>query len=807
MSVTRPERTWVGHERQAPRRPADPGGTRHLRRRLHAARHAARCRATQPVRPRAYHTDRHHRGAEGARRGRRADRPGRAEVRRADAGVLRRAGRRSTPSHREGPLRRRGRGGRRGDVALRGRGRLPAHRRRVRAIAARQRSVRADEARRAPSARDARRATSSSSGRSRSATWPATSPAPTRVVKPHAALAPDGRAADRDGRRRRQLRPVQRQDDRLVEHQHVQLHPVGVRRCCACRTIGSSSSPASSAAASAASTCSAKCFSIAGALTKATGRPVKFMEDRDRQPRRQRQRRARIASTTPSSRATRRRDASSACASTSSTTTAPTSCSGRATRNALSQPTGPYRIGIWSTAVQAVLTNKVQQGFFRGAGSDAGNFALERLVDAAAEELRIDRRRVAPAQPHPAGPVPVQDPDRQRLRHWRLPGACSTRRWRAADLDVLARRAGALRQEGRYIGIGLATCQQRTRTARPSVVLVPQAAVPGMSTPESVSVSIDAFGGVCVTLFSPVLGQLAGDGRRPAGRRGVRHRPGDVAIDYADSQAGAMSAGPGGCRADRDALRRGARRAAGRVKEKMFRIAAHLLEASPEDIELAEGSVRCGCAPERALTLGGHGAQGVPVQARPAGRRWRAGSTATFTYDHPYATQALRRPQGPRRLLPDRGARRHVPVVEVDPETGHVHFLEYLAVHDCGTVDESAAAGRPDPRRDRPGHRRGADGGVRLRRRRPARTSTFMEYLLPTAHDVPAIRCAPRDALAVHRARREGRRRRRADGRAGALATAVEDALRPFGVRVDELPMTPERIVIWIEQARQNQKT
>ena len=58
--------------------------------------------------------------------------------------------------------------------------------------------------------------------------------------------------------------------------------------------------------------------------------------------------------------------------------------------NALAQVTGPYRMASFEYSVQCVLTNKCQQGVFRGAGSDAGNFCLERLVDAAAQELSID---------------------------------------------------------------------------------------------------------------------------------------------------------------------------------------------------------------------------------------------------------------------------------------------------------------------------------------------------------------------------------------------------------------------------------
>src|SRR4029079_19629053 len=74
--------------------------------------------------------------------------------------------------------------------------------------------------------------------------------------------------------------------------------------------------------------------------------------------------------------------------------------------NALSQPTGPYRIGSLSYEISCVLRNKVQQGFFRGAGADPGNLILERLVDGAAEELGIDRVEIRRGHFIPPEPVP-----------------------------------------------------------------------------------------------------------------------------------------------------------------------------------------------------------------------------------------------------------------------------------------------------------------------------------------------------------------------------------------------------------------
>ena len=129
--------------------------------------------------------------------------------------------------------------------------------------------------------------------------------------------------------------------------------------------------------------------------------------------------------------------------------------------NALSQPTGPYRIGSLRYEISCVLTNKVQQGFFRGAGADPGNFILERLVDAAADELGIERRRDPAAELHPARAVPVQGPDRQHVRQRQLRGRARPRAGARRPQRTGRPSRRRLRAEGRYIGIGLASCQER----------------------------------------------------------------------------------------------------------------------------------------------------------------------------------------------------------------------------------------------------------------------------------------------------------------------------------------------------------
>ena len=117
--------------------------------------------------------------------------------------------------------------------------------------------------------------------------------------------------------------------------------------------------------------------------------------------------------------------------------------------NALAQVTGPYRIGSVDYTVQCVLTNKCQQGVFRGAGSDAGNFCLERLVDAAAQELGVDRVELRRRNFIGADRVPLQDAGRQHLRQRRLSGRAGPARSRWPALPELRDMQAEARAQGR----------------------------------------------------------------------------------------------------------------------------------------------------------------------------------------------------------------------------------------------------------------------------------------------------------------------------------------------------------------------
>jgi CO/xanthine dehydrogenase Mo-binding subunit len=544
-----------------------------------------------------------------------------------------------------------------------------------------------------------------------------------------------------------------------------------------------------------------KCFAIAGALTKATGRPVKFIEDR-------------IDNLAANDNVGPDRFYDAELALSEDGTFvglrlqivddygAYFQFAHGQHGNALSQPTGPYRIGALEYGIKCVLTNKVQQGFFRGAGSDPGNFALERLVDAAAEELGADpaelRRKnfIKPDEfPFKTPTGNVYDSGNYARVLDRAVSEGRVEHWRGEQQR--------LRAEGRYIGIGLASCQERSAySATEWWFWYDKPPFPLTTTPESAKLSIDAFGGFLLTLGCPFWGNSPSTVAAQVVAEEFGIDPASIAIDYADSQSGALSAGPGGSRLT--VMLSGAARGASRkVKDKLFRIAAHLLEASASDLELVDGSVRVKGAPARSMSIGDVALKAhlfkldIPVEEE-------SGLSATFTYDHPFTTKPSDDRKDMGAFYPIVSHACHVPVVEVDPETGLVTVLDYLAVNDCGTVMnpkllEGQVVG---------GIAQGI-GAALLEEyvydeHGQLATSTFMDYLLPTAYDVPPhVRVvheetpSPFTEFGVKGGGEGGRMVAPI-----ALACAVEDALRPFGVRVDELPMTPERIVSWIEASR-----
>jgi CO/xanthine dehydrogenase Mo-binding subunit len=472
--------------------------------------------------------------------------------------------------------------------------------------------------------------------------------------------------------------------------------------------------------------------------------------------------------------------------------------------NALSQIVGPYKIRSVDLNITAVFTNKCQQGAYRGFGSEVSNFVIERLVDAAVDELQLDpvefrRKNFIQRQEFPYK-IPTGN-----LYDSGNYSAVLDEALRLLDYEGWRRKQEEYRKQGRYVGIGVATCQERSVfSATEFWMLNEDAGFALTSSPEGVSIKIDPLGKVIVSLNAPFWGNSPETMATMILAEQLKIDPDDISVAYSDTDHGLAGTGPGGSRYT--VMVAGAIvGAAGMIKEKLFRVASHMLEASAGDLELRDGKVGVKGAPGLQKTVAE-----VAMHAHffrlsmPDDPTLTSGIDAAYTYDHPLTTLPSDDRSDLGIFYPIMGHMCHMPVVEVDPGTGQVSFLDYVAVHDCGTMVNPMTLA---------GHVRGgtAQGiGTALYEQYyydeqgQLLTASYADYLIPTLHEVPAnVRVghietpSPFTEYGIKGGGEGGRM-----GAPPALCSAIEDALRPLGVKIDAMPVTPRRLRTLIREAQ-----
>jgi len=475
--------------------------------------------------------------------------------------------------------------------------------------------------------------------------------------------------------------------------------------------------------------------------------------------------------------------------------------------NSLSQITGPYRLRSVRLDLTAVLTNKCQQGAYRGFGSDVSNFVLERMVDTAIAELNDDpiefRRRnfIQPDQ------FPYLIPTGNMYDSGNYP-AVLDRALGLLDYAGWRKKQAEARQNGRYIGIGVATCQERSVFSATEFWMLNEE--PGFaltSSPESVSLKMDPTGKVYVALQAPFWGNSPETVATQVLAEQLQIDPQDIIVTYSDSDHGLNGTGPGGSRFT-VMLAGAVVGAAHQLREKLIRVAAHMMEADTNDLELRDGKVGVRGVPGMEKTFAE-----VALHAHyfrlsmPDDPSLTSGLDAAHVYDHPVTTLPADDRKDLGIFYPIMGHMCHLPVVEVDIETGKVRFLAYVAVHDCGTLVNPMTLA---------GHVRGgvAQGiGTALYERYyydqqgQLLTASFMDYLIPTVHELPdeivvghVETPSPFTEYGIKGGGEGGRM-----GAPPAVASAVEDALRPLGVKIDVLPLTPRYLRTSIREAQRRQ--
>lgn len=472
--------------------------------------------------------------------------------------------------------------------------------------------------------------------------------------------------------------------------------------------------------------------------------------------------------------------------------------------NALAQVVGPYRIGSVHYELQGVLTNKCQQGAYRGFGSEVHNWVLERMVDLVARELEMDPVEIRRKNFIQPDQFPYFIPNGNLYDSGNYEGVLD-QALDLAEYDFWREEQKRLREEGRYIGIGIASAQERSVfSATEFWYWFDKPTAPVSSMPESVTLDIDAMGNVTATLYS---GAFWGNSPETVVSQLVAEEfdvdPHQVSVVYSGTNQGLPATGPGGSRFT--VMIAGAVEGASeKVKEKAFKIAAHMLEAAEGDMEWADGGVAVKGSPDRRKEL-----SEIAIMAHlfkhSLPDEIESGLEASKVYDHPYTTM----PSDDRKDLgvfyPFMGHACHITVVEVDVETGAVEFLKYTAVHDCGTVVNPRSLN---------GHIIGGtaqgigtalleeyvydDEGRLL-------TTNYQEYLMPSAMDVPEMVIGHHETpspYTVHGIKGGGEGGRMVAP--AAISSAIDDALKGLSVRVRELPATPERLLGWIEEEETN---
>ncbi|HXW40470.1 MAG TPA: xanthine dehydrogenase family protein molybdopterin-binding subunit, partial [Xanthobacteraceae bacterium] len=454
----------------------------------------------------------------------------------------------------------------------------------------------------------------------------------------------------------------------------------------------------------------------------------------------------------------------------------PTTC-GVEPLMAMAELPGPYDVRAYCCRARGVATHTCTMAPYRGVSRPVITFAVERLMEEAAaafdlSPIEIRRRNLIDSFPYTSATGLVFDEG----------SYVETLKQAAAHVDLPAFRARqrAARAAGRHLGLGFASFSERTGYGSPAFAARGMEITPGW---ETVDVVMDPSGRVEARIGSSPHGQgLATTlAQLVADQLGVA--PHDVRVVHGDTDRTPYG---WGTFASRSLVISGGATliAAQKIRQKLVAIAGHLLEAAPDDIVLEHG---------RAKVLGTDRMVTIATLARAAYHqahrfeRLSPGLAESAHYDPPGTFSNAC----------------HVAIVEVDVETGRVGIEKFLAVEDAGRIINPLIA-------DGQVHGGIAQGignalfeEIVYEASGNIQTATLADYLPPTAREIPPIELHHIETPAASSVTgAKGLGEGGAIGAPAAVLNAVNDALAPFGVTIDEIPATPQRILAALRAAR-----
>jgi aerobic carbon-monoxide dehydrogenase large subunit len=447
----------------------------------------------------------------------------------------------------------------------------------------------------------------------------------------------------------------------------------------------------------------------------------------------------------------------------------PTTC-GVEPLMALAELPGPYDITAYRCRSRGVLTHTCPMAPYRGVSRPVITFVLERLMDKAAaafgiEPTEIRRRNLIDTFPYTSATGLVfDDGTYQQTMEMAI---------KAVDLPGFRQRQKQARDIGRYLGIGFATFSERTGYGSPAFAARGMAITPGW---ETVHLTIDPSGFVEARIGSSPHGQGLRTTLAQIIADEIGIDPQFIRIVHGDTDRAPYG---WGTFASRSLVISGGASllAARKMRAKLIKLASHMLEASAHDITLKSGSAQV-IGTDRSITIATL-ARAAYHQTHIFKGDIEPGLSESGSYDPPGTFSNAC----------------HVAIVDVDIETGQVGIEKFLVAEDAGLlINPMIAEGQ-------------VHGGVAqgignalleeiiYDETGNILTSTLADFLPPTAHEIPPIELHHIETLTGNSlTKAKGLGEGGAIGAPAAVINAVNDALSPFGVSIDEMPATPQRI-------------
>jgi aerobic carbon-monoxide dehydrogenase large subunit len=437
---------------------------------------------------------------------------------------------------------------------------------------------------------------------------------------------------------------------------------------------------------------------------------------------------------------------------------------------AMAEMPGPYDVREYASFARGVVTHTCPMAPYRGVSRPVITFAIERLMDKAAAAFALDpidirRRNLVKAFPYETVTGLVLD-EASYVETMDLAV-------QAIDVGGFRARQKKARTQGRYLGLGLATFSERTGYGTPAFAARGMEVIPGW---ETVEMTMDPSGSIEARIGASPHGQGLRTTLAQIIADELGTSPERIKIVHGDTDRTPYG---WGTFASRSLVIAGgaALLAARKVSAKLKTMAGILLEASVDDIVLERDAAR---------VVGTDRAIGFETLARAAYHqlpRFKGevtpGISETATYD-PAGTFSNAC---------------HVAVVEVDVETGRVIIERFVVAEDAGRLINPMIA-------DGQIHGGVAQGianalleEIIYDETGNILTATLADYLPPTAREIPPIEIHHLETITpASITAAKGLGEGGAIGAPAAVVNAINDALSPFGVSIDEFPATPRRI-------------